>query len=311
MANITLKKKISGGTEEVYPKTTWAQVNNKPLTFSPASHAHGSITNDGKIGTDANKVLITGTGGLIGTTSGTNTQFLRGDGTWATIPTSATPLGKLNLNYITTEGVYHQGAHASGTIARNYPVDQTAGSLEVYKGVTGGVNQVFISSIDSVLNGMYFRTFNGTSWTTWRRVVTGNQVSLWAESTNSDRIPESKMPTNNVANTFLKVGTANTSPSFQPLSASDVPNISTSKLTSGTLGVVRGGTGKDSVTANSYLKGNGTGALIERTYAQVKTDLSLNNVENKSSATIRGEITSANVTTALGFTPYVEIVRLV
>jgi hypothetical protein len=30
----------------------------------------------------------------------------------------------------------------------------------------------------------------------------------------------------------------------------------------------------------------------------------LGNVENKSSATIRGEITSANVTTALGFTPY-------
>jgi hypothetical protein len=35
-----------------------------------------------------------------------------------------------------------------------------------------------------------------------------------------------------------------------------------------------------------------------------KSDVGLNNVENKSSATIRGEITSSNVTTALGFTPY-------
>lgn len=34
-----------------------------------------------------------------------------------------------------------------------------------------------------------------------------------------------------------------------------------------------------------------------------KTDLGLGNVENKSSATIRGELTSANVTTALGYTP--------
>jgi hypothetical protein len=34
------------------------------------------------------------------------------------------------------------------------------------------------------------------------------------------------------------------------------------------------------------------------------TDVGLANVENKSSATIRGEITSSNVTTALGFTPY-------
>jgi len=35
-----------------------------------------------------------------------------------------------------------------------------------------------------------------------------------------------------------------------------------------------------------------------------RTNLGIGNVENKSSATIRGEISSANVTTALGFTPY-------
>lgn len=34
-----------------------------------------------------------------------------------------------------------------------------------------------------------------------------------------------------------------------------------------------------------------------------KSDLGLGNVENKSSATIRGELTSSNVTTALGYTP--------
>jgi hypothetical protein len=36
----------------------------------------------------------------------------------------------------------------------------------------------------------------------------------------------------------------------------------------------------------------------------VSGDVGLGNVENKSSATIRGELTSGNVTTALGFTPY-------
>ena len=35
-----------------------------------------------------------------------------------------------------------------------------------------------------------------------------------------------------------------------------------------------------------------------------KTSLGLGDVENKSSATIRGEITTGNVTTALGYTPY-------
>jgi len=58
--------------------------------------------------------------------------------------------------------------------------------------------------------------------------------------------------------------------------------------------VAKGGTGKTSVTANSYLKGNNTNALVERTYAEVKTDLSLNNVENTALSTWTG---SANITT--------------
>ena len=40
------------------------------------------------------------------------------------------------------------------------------------------------------------------------------------------------------------------------------------------------------------------------TLSQLKAGMSLNNVENKSSATIRSELTSSNVTTALGYTPY-------
>lgn len=42
--------------------------------------------------------------------------------------------------------------------------------------------------------------------------------------------------------------------------------------------------------------------------ALTKSDVGLGNVDNKSSATIRGEITSSNVTSALGFTPtYIDI----
>ena len=43
---------------------------------------------------------------------------------------------------------------------------------------------------------------------------------------------------------------------------------------------------------------------VAKTVDITKSALGLGNVENKSSATIRGELTSANVTTALGFTPY-------
>ena len=40
-------------------------LNNIPASFTPASHSHGNITNDGKVGTTANKPLITGTGGVV------------------------------------------------------------------------------------------------------------------------------------------------------------------------------------------------------------------------------------------------------
>jgi len=47
-----------------------------------------------------------------------------------------------------------------------------------------------------------------------------------------------------------------------------------------------------------------TPSTYKASLTQMKTAMSLNNVENKSSATIRSEITSSNVTTALGYTPY-------
>lgn len=59
-----------------------------------------------------------------------------------------------------------------------------------------------------------------------------------------------------------------------------IPVLPTTKITSGIFGVVRGGTGKSSVTAGSFLKGAGTSAMVERTPTEVKEDLSLNLVTN-------------------------------
>lgn len=61
----------------------------------------------------------------------------------------------------------------------------------------------------------------------------------------------------------------------------------------------------DSTTGVINIQG-GVTSVAGRTGAVTlsKTDVGLASVENKSSATILGELTSANVTTALGFTPY-------
>lgn len=58
----------------------------------------------------------------------------------------------------------------------------------------------------------------------------------------------------------------------------------------------------DSTNAKITKTINGTTSDVV-TASTLKTAMSLNNVENKSSATIRGELTSSNVTTALGYTP--------
>jgi len=86
------------------------------------------------------------------------------------------------------------------------------------------------------------------------------------------------------------------------LAATDIPTLDIVNKTSGTLTVARGGTGKTTVTANSYLKGNGTGALVERTYAEVKTDLGLQNASNyaaikKAASSTVGKLPKWNVTT--------------
>lgn len=53
-----------------------------------------------------------------------------------------------------------------------------------------------------------------------------------------------------------------------------------------------------------YKIGDGTSTWSELSYViPTKADIGLGNVENKSSATIRGELTKANVTKALGYTP--------
>lgn len=43
----------------------WNDITGKPSSFTPSSHTHGNLTNDGKIGNTANKVIITGTGGSL------------------------------------------------------------------------------------------------------------------------------------------------------------------------------------------------------------------------------------------------------
>ena len=143
-----------------------------------------------------------------------------------------------------------------------------------------------------------------------------------------------------IAGTYTKitVDAKGRATSGTTLSASDIPALDASKITTGTLDAARlpsyvddvleyanltsfpasGETGKIYVALDTnktyrwsgstyvYITSGAVDSVAGKTGVVTLTssDVGLGNVENKSSATIRGELTSGNVTTALGFTPY-------
>ena len=68
---------------------TAAQGNDGRLSNArtPVSHTHGLISNEGKIGVVSDLVIMTGANGVLETKpAGTNSNYLRGDGSWVTPP---------------------------------------------------------------------------------------------------------------------------------------------------------------------------------------------------------------------------------
>ena len=68
--------------------------------------------------------------------------------------------------------------------------------------------------------------------------------NLGTAKITSGRFVLDRLPTSGTANRFLKVGTANTTPTYAAIAAADVPNLDTGKITTGTLPLDRGGTGR-------------------------------------------------------------------
>ena len=94
-------KADSSSLKTVATTGKYTDLTDIPSTFTPASHTHGNVTNDGKVGTTSGKPLITGTGGAIqagafGTSSG---QFAEGNHTHSQYLTEHQDIsGKANTN---------------------------------------------------------------------------------------------------------------------------------------------------------------------------------------------------------------------
>jgi hypothetical protein len=203
----------------------------------------------------------------------------------------------------------------------NITVDAKGRVTAAANGTDGTVTSV---TGTGTVNGL---TLSGTVTTTGN-VTLGGTLAVTASDFASQ-----------TANTVLAApnGSAGV-PTFRALAAADIPSLDANKITSGTIDAGRlpsyvddvleaanlaafpatGETGKIYVALDTnktyrwsgsayiYITSGAVDSVAGRTglVTLTSTDVGLSNVEDKSSATIRGEITSNNVTTALGFTPY-------
>ena len=106
---------------------------------------------------------------------------------------------------------------------------------------------------------------------TWKKALNSTAPDMkWEKVSGGVKFTVATIPSDTITGTIRVMG--------------DSSNNNYVEFQETTLPITKGGTGAANV-------------------AGAKSNLGLNNVENKSSATIRSEITSANVTVALGFTP--------
>lgn len=104
--------------------------------------------------------------------NGTTSQYIRGDGSLATLPTISTALTTENLDDVVADGIYHQAANANTSAARNYPIN-LAGMLEVSAG------PMIYQRYTTYNNGMVFtRVKYASAWSPWSQTWASNAVSI-------------------------------------------------------------------------------------------------------------------------------------
>jgi len=189
--DVTIRRKVGAGYDVLHPTTTWAQVENKPTTFTPTAHTHtladitdsGTAAAKGIVDSTSNAAISTGTNlpterdvyyGLVAvngssqtrattiyapTSAGTAYQTLRSSGSGA--PVWVEPLEEVGSAQ-TTVNNYGSIAFTSGM--RNFFIevqqDGTAGLYQIAKFFITMENSNSLSTASR-----YYRAtwFNGSS----------------------------------------------------------------------------------------------------------------------------------------------------
>jgi len=257
---------------------TWELVN----TVTPSSHAHGNITNDGKIGTEANKAVYTGTGGVV---------------TAGVLPVSAGGTG-------TTEGVlwnniggkpssYTPSSHAHGNISNNGEL--ATADMAVVTGANKQITTVNLASEDPDAESTTSTTF----------IDTISQDSLGKITATKKTLPALPVASTSVAG-IVKLGTgdndaatgthvhsyaASNSPGGSATSAIGFATAKTIALTGNVTGSATGGNGNNGWSIATTI---GNGVVTNAMLANSKMTIAGNEIS------LGGSLTTAALKSDLG-----------
>lgn len=178
---------------KLYSDGTEVSVSGHTHAYSSNTHVHGNITNDGKIGTVANRILITDNGGLITTlAAGTSGQYLQYDGSWSippntittvkgtdgtavsgevlikgTAPISTTQSGQdITITHSTSDGYKHVPANGTTNSGKVLTAGATAGSYDwetptvLWENVVGAPTNTHNQNTDTGTNSSTFQLDN-------------------------------------------------------------------------------------------------------------------------------------------------------
>jgi hypothetical protein len=192
--NIVIQRNNAGTIDNIYPQTQWGNVLNKPTTFTPTSHTHGNITNEGTITADTaiasgqKFVLVNGSNAIVRSAlalGSSTTTFLRNDGQWVTPAGGGTVTGTGTANQIT----YWTGTSAIAALSTaTYP---SLTELSYVKGVTSALQTQLngkaatshTHAVSDITSGVFltsiFNTTLATSTTSGTITVDTNTQRLW------------------------------------------------------------------------------------------------------------------------------------